>query len=50
PRGAGIPAENNFPFRVPYPSYLQSLNPANLQAAITSMGGDNSDVKVWWDK
>jgi hypothetical protein len=50
PRGAGIPAENQFPWRVPYPTYLQSLNPANLAAAVTSMGGDNSNVKVWWDK
>lgn len=50
PRGSGIPAENIFPFRVPYPSYLQSLNAANLAAAITSMGGDNSNIKVWWDK
>jgi hypothetical protein len=50
PRGTGIPAENKFPCRVPYPTYLQSLNPENLAAAITSMGGDGSDVKVWWDK
>jgi hypothetical protein len=50
PRGAGIPAENNFPFRVPYPTYLQSLNAENLAAATASMGGDNSDIKVWWDK
>ena len=26
-RGSGIPVENQFPRRVPYPSYLQSLNP-----------------------
>ncbi len=50
PRGAGIPAENAFPSRVPYPTYLQSLNPRNLEAAAASMGGDNSDTKVWWDK
>lgn len=50
PRGAGIPAENKFPSRVPYPTYLQSLNAANLAKAITSMGGDNSDIKVWWEK
>jgi len=50
PRGAGIPAENAFPSRVPYPTYLQSLNPRNLEAATASMGGDNSDTKVWWDK
>ncbi len=50
PRGTGIPAENIFPSRVPYPTYLQSLNSSNLQSAITSMGGDGSTVKVWWEK
>jgi hypothetical protein len=50
PRGTGIPAENKFPSRVPYPTYLQSLNPENLAAAQAAIGGDNSDIKVWWDK
>lgn len=50
PRGSGIPAENKFPVRVPYPSYLQSLNPQNLADAVAGMGGDNTDIKVWWDK
>ena len=50
PRGTGIPVENRFPWRIPYPTYLQSLNPAGLAAATASIGGDNSDVKVWWDK
>lgn len=50
PRGAGIPAENAFPVRVPYPTYLQSLNPEALAGGVASMGGDNSDIKVWWDK
>jgi hypothetical protein len=50
PRGTGIPMENKFPYRVPYPTYLQSLNPESLDAAVRSMGGDNSDIKVWWDK
>lgn len=50
PRGAGIPAENQFPNRVPYPTYLQSLNAQNLTAAKAAMGGDDSNVKVWWDK
>lgn len=50
PRGAGIPAENKFPSRVPYPTYLQSLNAANLAKAVASMGGDNSNIKVWWEK
>jgi Starch-binding associating with outer membrane len=50
PRGTGIPVENKFPSRVPYPTYLQSQNAANLAAAVSSMGGDKSDVKVWWEK
>lgn len=50
PRGRGIPVENKFPVRVPYPTYLQSLNPVNLAAAVSSMGGDNSDIKVWWNQ
>lgn len=50
PRGSGIPAENKFPSRVPYPSYLQSLNPQSLQEAVSRMGGDDSDIKVWWEK
>ncbi|MBC7891559.1 MAG: SusD/RagB family nutrient-binding outer membrane lipoprotein [Sphingobacteriaceae bacterium] len=50
PRGTGIPAENKFPSRVPYPTYLQSLNPEALAAAVVSMGGDGSDLKVWWEK
>ena len=50
PRGSGIPVENKFPTRVPYPGYLQTLNPQNLATAVTQMGGDNSNIKVWWDK
>ncbi len=51
PRGAGIPATNPFPSRIPYPTYLQTLNPDNLAAAVKAIGGsDNSSVKVWWDQ
>jgi hypothetical protein len=50
PRGTGIPEINKFPSRVPYPTYLQSLNPEGLAGAVASMGADNSDVKVWWEK
>jgi hypothetical protein len=48
PRGNGIPAENSFPNRIPYPTYLQSMNLDNLNAAINSMGGDKATTKVWW--
>jgi Starch-binding associating with outer membrane len=51
PRGAGIPSENKFPSRIPYPTYLQSLNPANYASAVTAAGGrDDSNARVWWDK
>jgi hypothetical protein len=50
PRGSGIPVENKFPVRVPYPSYLQSLNPQGLADAVAGMGGDDTNIKVWWDK
>lgn len=50
PRGTGIPAENIFPSRVPYPTYLQSLNAQHLEAAVNAMGGDDSNIKGWWEK
>lgn len=50
PRGSGIPVANVFPSRSPYPTYLQSLNKASLDAARTAMGGDLSTTKVWWEK
>lgn len=50
PRGAGIPAENLFPSRIPYPTYLQSLNPEALAGGVASMGGDTQLIKVWWNK
>ncbi|WP_255157824.1 hypothetical protein [Siphonobacter sp. BAB-5385] len=45
-----MPVENQFPSRVPYPTYLQSLNPEALAKAVASMGGDTSDQKVWWER
>lgn len=50
PRNPAIPEANKFPSRVPYPTYLQSLNLENLKLAVTSIGGDNSDVKLWLEK
>lgn len=49
-RGRGIPADREFPRRIPYPLYLQSLNPDNLADAVQRMGGDDSYIRVWWDK
>ena len=36
--------------RLTYPPSEILVNPANVQAAITDMGGDNLDGKVWWDQ
>jgi hypothetical protein len=50
PRGAGVPAEGQFPVRCMYPTYLQSLNAENLEIARQRMGGDNSTTQLWWQK
>jgi hypothetical protein len=36
--------------RLTYPPSEILVNSANVQAAITNMGGDNLDTKVWWNK
>ena len=36
--------------RITYPPSEILVNSANVQAAISEMGGDNLDTKVWWDK
>ena len=58
-RRSGFPAlaPNTYPgrtvvfiTRLTYPSSEILVNGANVQEAITSMGGDNLDTKVWWNK
>jgi hypothetical protein len=36
--------------RLTYPNSEISVNSVNVQAAITVMGPDNLETKVWWDK
>lgn len=38
------------PRRLGYPSNEKSLNGTNYSAAVTSMGGDDNYIRVWWDK
>lgn len=38
----------SMPCRFIYPTYIQSLNYQHYQEAVSSMGGDRSDVKMWW--
>lgn len=49
PVGAGVQNNGIMPTRLVYPTSVQSLNKANYDAAVASMGGDNMLVKVWWD-
>jgi hypothetical protein len=46
------PAATNdiVPRRVFYSGLEQSLNSANLKAAVARMGGDTFNTRVWWDK
>lgn len=36
--------------RITYPPSEILVNSANVQEAISAMGGDNLDTRVWWDK
>ncbi|MDO6490549.1 MAG: SusD/RagB family nutrient-binding outer membrane lipoprotein [Cellulophaga sp.] len=38
------------PFRMTYPDVELTLNEVNLKAAITSIGGDELETKLFWDK
>lgn len=39
------------PSRINYPSTVErSVNQENLDAAIASMGGDEIDLRLWWDR
>ena len=40
---------NQVPSRFIYPTTEQSLNSANYEEAVTRIGGDNINVKGWWE-
>ena len=42
-------ADLTVPTRLIYPVNEQTLNPDNNRSAATAIGGDESDVKLWWD-
>lgn len=47
------PAENNqnnnrIPNRLKYPSIEQSVNPENYQKAVSKLGADDINAKIWW--
>lgn len=50
PVGDGVPSGNGMPKRFKYPAILQRNNMANYQEAKTSMGGDDFNIKLIWQK
>jgi hypothetical protein len=50
PMGPGVQNGGEMPSRLKYPVLVQSLNQVNYQAAVQAMGGDDINIKVWWQK
>jgi hypothetical protein len=50
PIGPGVRNDGKMPSRLNYPVPVQTLNRTNYQSAVTQMGGDDINVKVWWNK
>ncbi len=46
----GKDIKGDFIRRLTYPNAEISVNGANVQAAVASMGPDNLDTRVWWDR
>lgn len=50
PRGDGVPDGNEIPHRLLYPASLQRSNMKGYQAAVEHMGGDDYDIKLFWQR
>ena len=50
PKGAGLQNNGKMPVRFRYPTTVQIGNSANYEKAVSSMGPDNINTKVWWEK
>ncbi|WP_370900929.1 SusD/RagB family nutrient-binding outer membrane lipoprotein [Chryseobacterium gossypii] len=50
PNNGGLLNNGNLPQRLMYPPNPKILNTANYQTAVQQMGGDDINVKVWWNK
>lgn len=50
PIGPGVQNEGRMPERLNYPINVQSLNRASYQEAVARMGGDDLNIKVWWNR
>ncbi len=50
PVGPGMVNNQVAPVRFKYPTTVATNNNANYKKAVESMGGDNINTKVWWEK
>ena len=50
PKGAGLINNGVMPARLNYPTYVQTTNTANYNAAVAAQGPDNINTQVWWQK
>lgn len=50
PLGDGVPTGNKMPNRFKYPETIQRTNLKNYQEAVTRLGGDTFNNKLWWQK
>lgn len=50
PNNGGLLNNGNLPQRLMYPPNPRVLNSSNYQAAVQQMGGDNINIKTWWNQ
>ena len=50
PNNGGLQNNGQMPMRFMYPTQTKVMNTENYNAAVQSMGGDNINVKMWWNK
>lgn len=50
PKEEGMQNNQQVPVRFRYPVSVQLNNQNNYQEAVTRMGGDDINIKVWWEK
>ena len=50
PNNGGLLNDGKMPQRLLYPTQPKILNSANYNAAVQSLGGDNINVKDWWNQ
>jgi hypothetical protein len=50
PKESGMLNNRLLPVRFKYPIVVRSNNPDNYNKAVQSIGGDDFNTKLWWEK